>query len=648
MTSERKSKPGVPKAIQSDSLAQRPSGQSISIVLISWGRRELTLSSIESIGADVGEDAELILVGEKDFVLEGDCSKLIRVDVSPEASFAERCNAGARVAHRANLLFVKEGIQVRPGSIASTIECLERSEVGAVGAMLIDSNGVLLEAGSLLFDDGRCHGFGRGWNPDDFRVQYRRAVAFCSAAYLATRKSVFEAIGGFDEAFENEYYEDVDYCLKLARKGRETIYDPESVAVWKGEHRSGWEAASVLMESNRSRFIQIWSDALASLPKRDEWDGQAVFERAKGDRVLWIEDSPPFAHMGAGFPRTREMLSVLLEMGRSVTLLPTFITSKSFEDVYSETPREVEVALGIGESGFREFWKLRSQCYDAVIVSRPNNLRSFYSDILDTKSRNPSLRFVYDAEAVFVNREINERRLNGEPFSEGEERRMLEEELGPALKADSVFAVSETERSQFESLCFDVIHMLRHYSELSPTAKGFEQRKDILFVGAVHADTAPNALGLIWFIEEVLPLIRKELGSDLKLYFAGRNGSEALAAYASESEVFLGFVEDLDEWYDRCRVFIAPARFAAGIPLKVIEAASRGIPVVAASLAREQLGWTEGEMLSANDAQAYANECIRAYTDESLWQGLRSSAIDRLEREYSRDGIERALRAALD
>lgn len=648
MTSERKSIPGVPKAAQSDSLSQRTSRQSISIVLVTWGRRELTLSSIEAIGADVGEDVELILVGEEDFILEGDWSKLDRVAVSRETSFAERCNAGARAARSENLLFVKEGIQVCSGSIASTMQCLGRSEVGAVGAMLIDSNGVLLEAGSLLFDDGRCQGFGRGWNPDDFRVQYRRAVAFCSAAYLATRKSVFESTGGFDEAFEGEYYEDVDYCLKLARKGRETIYDPESVAVWDGEYRSGWGAASALMDSNRSRFVQIWGDTLATLPKRDEWDGQAVFERAKGDRVLWIEDSPPFAHMGAGFPRTREMLSVLLEMGRSVTLLPTFITSKSFEDVYRETPREVEVALGIGQAGFREFWKSRSRCYDAVIVSRPNNLKSFCREILDTKSRNPSLRFVYDAEAVFVNREINERRLTGEPFSEGEERRMLEEELAPALKADSVFAISGTERLQFESLGFDAIHMLRHYSELSPTARGFEQRKDILFVGAVHADTAPNALGLIWFIEEVLPLVRKELGGDLKLYFAGRNGSEALADYASQTEVFLGFVEDLDEWYDRCRIFIAPARFAAGIPLKVIEAASRGIPVVASSLAREQLGWTEAEMLSANDVEAYANECIRAYTDETLWQGLRSRAIDRLEREYSREGIERALRAALD
>ena len=391
--------------------------------------------------------------------------------------------------------------------------------------------------------------------------------------------------------------------------------------------------------------VDIFAKQIASVV---EWSGETVFEKTKGLRILWIEDSPPFTHMGAGFPRTLEMLSALLELGHCVTLLPTYFTESDFEDVYRETPREVEVALGVGVDGFESFWSIRKNVYDVAIMSRPNNLKRFCNYMEDTKLYRPSFRIIYDAEAVFANREISERRYGSNPFSESEERALLESELSPAKNADVVFAISETERVQFESLGFSNIQMLRHHSKIVPTPKIFSERRDILFVGAVHSDEAPNALGLIWFIENVLPIIRDRIGQDVKLYFAGKNHSKALEAYATDSEEFLGFVEDLDEWYDRCRVFIAPARYAAGIPLKVIEASSRGIPVVATDLAREQLGWVMGEMLSGESAEAIAEACIRVYTDEDLWECLREGALNRVRRDYSRQSIIDALEAALD
>lgn len=633
----------------SDSGLLAPDRLSIAIVLVSWGRIDLLRRSLGALCGENLTDLEIVIVREEGS--DGDEFPDERVtvrSVPSGASFAAMANEGGRVARADLILFLKEGVELREGAIASTCGLLSQENAGVVGSMLVDPKGVLLEAGSLLFSDGICFGFGRGWNPDDYRVQYRRSVAFSSAACLGTRKALFEEMGGFDERYQEEYYEDVDYCLRVAASGRSVIYDPESVATWHEEHRDSWEASRARLEGNRERFSEKWSDLLPTLGKREDWDGLAVFEKARGARILWVEDAPPFTSMGAGFPRTREMLAALLEMDFSVTLLPTFITSKSFNDVYRETPREVEVVLGVGIEGFGEFWNERERFYEAVIVSRPNNLKALGEAILETKKSRPSLKFVYDAEAVFVNRDINECRLAGAPYTKDEELALLEEELAPARGTDCVLAISEIERNQFESLGFDRIRMVRHYSEIIRTKKAFGDRKDILFVGAVHSDGAPNALGLIWFIEEVLPLLRDALGEDLKLYFAGKNASDALARYASDTEVFLGFVEDLDEWYDRCRIFIAPARFAAGIPLKIIEAASRGIPVVAAQLAREQLGWHEGEMLAAGSARAYAESCVRAYTDEALWLKLREGAIKRLQADYSKEGIARSLSEALD
>src|SRR5258708_24593336 len=54
------------------------------------------------------------------------------------------------------------------------------------------------------------------------------AAGACSAvtgACLATRREVFELLGGFDEALGVDL-NDVDYCLRAAEKGFRTIYEP--------------------------------------------------------------------------------------------------------------------------------------------------------------------------------------------------------------------------------------------------------------------------------------------------------------------------------------------------------------------------------------------------------------------------------------
>ena len=63
-----------------------------------------------------------------------------------------------------------------------------------------------------------------------------------------------------------------------------------------------------------------------------------------------------------------------------------------------------------------------------------------------------------------------------------------------------------------------------------------------------------------------------------------------------------GTVADTLPLYASHRVFVAPTRYAAGLPYKVNEAASFGLPVVATELLRGQLGWTDGEDILAAPA----------------------------------------------
>jgi O-antigen biosynthesis protein len=108
-------------------------------------------------------------------------------------------------------------------------------------------------------------------------------------------------------------------------------------------------------------------------------------------------------------------------------------------------------------------------------------------------------------------------------------------------------------------------------------------------------------------------------------------------------------VEDLTSLYNEARVFVAPTRFAAGIPLKVIEAAARGVPIVGSPLVASQLGWLEGDdLLTGADATEFAQAIASLYTNERLWLRLRESALARVDREYNETTFRRALRAAID
>ncbi len=87
-------------------------------------------------------------------------------------------------------------------------------------------------------------------------------------------------------------------------------------------------------------------------------------------------------------------------------------------------------------------------------------------------------------------------------------------------------------------------------------------------------------------------------------------------------------------------MFVAPTRFAGGIPFKVHEAAAHGLPVVATELLCRQVGWTDGrEILSGgtDDPARFADRVVSLYEDAALWDTIRAGALARIETEHGRD-----------
>ena len=130
----------------------------------------------------------------------------------------------------------------------------------------------------------------------------------------------------------------------------------------------------------------------------------------------------------------------------------------------------------------------------------------------------------------------------------------------------------------------------------------------------------------------------------------GLNRAPSVEALNGNAFQLMGMSEDLAPWFEKARVMIAPTRYAAGIPLKVYQAAALGVPVVATTVVAEQAGWEPGrELLAASDPAGFAEACVRLHRDKALWESVRAAAIERCRRDCSpqqfRNGVRQVMRA---
>ena len=139
----------------------------------------------------------------------------------------------------------------------------------------------------MVFRDGSAANFGRGDHDVD-APQYNvvREVDYCSGALLATRRALFEQIGGFDDRYRPAYYEDADYCFAVRQRGFRVYYQPECAVVHLEGASSGTDLSRGVKQYqvlNQAKFAEKWSGALSrQAPRPSDHDRTAWLTVALG------------------------------------------------------------------------------------------------------------------------------------------------------------------------------------------------------------------------------------------------------------------------------------------------------------------------------------------------------------------------------
>jgi O-antigen biosynthesis protein len=636
--------------------AERPD---LSIILVLHNQAELTFGCLGSIaetlaGADLAVEVVILDNGSTDrtnaLLDRIDGATIIRSDSN--LHFLRGANQAARSAKGRTLLLLNNDAQLLPGAVIAGLHTLNSaSNIGAVGGRIILPDGTLQEAGSIVWRNGATCGYGRGQDPNTPDFMFQRDVDYCSGAYLLTPMAVWKEMGGFDESYAPAYYEETDYCLRLWKSGRRVVFDPD-VAIIHYEFGSSASAseALALQEVNRRIFVQRHRDWLNGQFPPDPLNVFAArTARSERPRVLVIDDRVPKLELGTGYPRANRLLHELVAGDAEVALFPVHRHAETWNGVRRALDKRIEVLIAADGTQLRSYLEARRGHFDAIIVCRPPNMEIFEKTIGYEIDLIGNATVIYDAEALFVTRDLQRRAAMGDTPSDLERHSMVAAEVALARLADSVLSVSPAEQQTLETYGAKDVRILAHALEDEPLETGFEERDRIVFLGAIQSDDAPNADALRWFTDEVLPGVRHSLGRETRVAVIGLNEAPSIEALDGTTLDLRGMVVDLRAALADARVMVVPSRLGAGIPHKAHQAAVLGIPMVVTRLIAEQLGWRDGqEVLIADDATAFAAACASLYTDRDLWEGIRRKALERVKRECAPDAFASRVRMLLE
>lgn len=185
----------------------------------------------------------------------------------------------------------------------------------------------------------------------------------------------------------------------------------------------------------------------------------------------------------------------------------------------------------------------------------------------------------------------------------------------------SIFT-TQAEVALFKQLCPDV-------KQLSAIANGVDVdyfhpdnvlsqtiediRKDntplLLFTGAM--DYQPNIDGVLWFYEQIYPLIRKAMPKVHFFIVGSRPTEEVTKLHGKDGITVTGFVDDIRPYYAAADLSVVPLRLARGVQNKVLEALAMVNAVVTTSKALEGIEAQPGrELIVANNPEIFAQQIL--------------------------------------
>ncbi|TAN34300.1 glycosyltransferase [bacterium] len=203
-------------------------------------------------------------------------------------------------------------------------------------------------------------------------------------------------------------------------------------------------------------------------------------------------------------------------------------------------------------------------------------------------------------------------------------RRLRRFEAEICAKADLVLAVNTADAAQFTEMGAKSVRVV----PIAMPVTGDEVERPevamstVLIIGTMYYP--PNAIGAMWFLNKVLPMLRGT-DSQLRVLIVGARPPDSLLAAARvNSDVrVLGYVEDLEYVFRTATMLAVPLLAGGGTRVKILEAFAHRLPVIATTPGYRGLDVVPGrELLVADDPRDFAASVKELTTNAALRRSL--------------------------
>lgn len=165
---------------------------------------------------------------------------------------------------------------------------------------------------------------------------------------------------------------------------------------------------------------------------------------------------------------------------------------------------------------------------------------------------------------------------------------------------------------------------------------GLAEKINILFMGTMS--WLPNQQGILWFLENVWDEIDN---GEYNLFIVGKNPPEEIKKYKSKNIIITGYVEDINEYIEKCDFSIVPLFIGGGMRVKILESMVKGLPTISTTIGAEGIEVQDGEnILIANTKEEFIMK-INNLKNKELYDKLIIKGIELIDEKYSIDAVNK-------
>lgn len=350
--------------------------------------------------------------------------------------------------------------------------------------------------------------------------------------------------------------------------------------------------------------------------------------------VLIIDSIIPEFDKDSGSRRLFKIINILLSHGFGVFLIADKKEYKYNTD-YVAHYRKLGVVVyepSIDQTGAF----VTKETFIEAILPKIDFAWLHRADVFKTYSQlvssNKSIKLFYDMVDFHYLRFIREWENTKDSKTKMEAEKYLDIEVENCRLADKIITISEQDKNALKEFYSEenkmvTIGNVHQFLDVEKTP--FKHREGLFFVGGFSHK--PNQDAVLFLYHDIMPLVWKK-NKHIKVTIVGSYPTKDMLDLNSDRFKVLGYVEDISEYFNTFRVFVAPLRYGAGVKGKIGQSLEYGLPLVTTPIGAEGFDFkAQADHVIDTTAQGLANKILKLYQDETIWKEVSEASKEVLE-----------------